>query len=70
MEQAAVEIPALVNFETPDEAATDTPSVDNQDEPSKDGDDEDDDDDDEDESEESVSSRKQTLSADTVHIRG
>ncbi|XP_019738971.1 nucleolin-like [Hippocampus comes] len=57
-DEAAVEIPALVNFETPDEAATDTPSVDNQDEPSKDGDDEDDeddDDDDEDESEESES---------------
>ncbi|XP_051907865.1 osteopontin [Hippocampus zosterae] len=55
-DEAAVEIPALVNFETPDEAATDTPSVDTQDEPSKDGDDDDDDDDDdEDESEESES---------------
>ncbi|XP_077354212.1 osteopontin [Festucalex cinctus] len=54
-EQPAVEIPSLINFETTDDAATDTPSVDNQDEPNKDSDDDDDDDDDDDESEESES---------------
>ncbi|XP_077593759.1 osteopontin [Stigmatopora nigra] len=54
-DKAAVEIPSFLNFETTDEAATETPSVDNQDEPSKDGDDEDDDDDEEEESEESES---------------
>ncbi|XP_061554841.1 osteopontin [Phycodurus eques] len=54
-EPAAVETPSLVNFETEDDAATDTPSVDNQDETSEDSDDDDDDDEDDDESEESES---------------
>ncbi|XP_061657411.1 osteopontin [Syngnathoides biaculeatus] len=56
-EQAAVESPSLVNFETTDDVAIDTPSIDNQDEPTEDSNDDDDDDvdDDDDESEESES---------------
>nr|XP_061800167.1 osteopontin [Nerophis lumbriciformis] len=70
--EAAVEIPSFVNFETTDDAATETPSVDNQDEPSKDSDD-DDDDEEEDDSEEkedeedsSESGESSTVAPETV----